>query len=67
MQRTSVTLHVEFYTIEDDKRLRIGIDRIDTTDKHCCTLIKVAGMHIHTDVATQFLSHLLIDGDSLTI
>ena len=67
MQRRSVLLHIELHTIEDDKGLGIGIDGTDTTDEHRSTLLEVAGMHVHADVTTQLLCHLLIDGEAIAI
>ena len=67
MQRQPALLHVELHTVEDDEGLCIGIDRTDTADKHCSALLKVAGMHVHANIATQLLGHLLIDGQSIAV
>jgi hypothetical protein len=60
-------LHIELYTIEDHERLSITIERTDTTDKHGSTLFQVARMHVHTDIATQFLRHLLVDRQAIAV
>ena len=67
MQRLPVPLHVKLHTIHDNERLGIGIDGADTTNEHGSTLIQVAGMHVHVDVATQFLRHLLVNGNTFSI
>ena len=67
MQRATVALHVKLHAVENHQRLGIGTDRIDTTDKHGGTVLKVARVHVHADVATELLGHLLVDGQAVAV
>ena len=67
MQRPTALLHVELHAIEDHEGLGIAVERTDTTDKHGGSLFQVAGMHVHTDVATQFGGHLFIDRQTIAV
>ena len=42
MEGYTALLHIQLHTVDNDKRLGIGIDGADASDEHGCSLLEIA-------------------------
>src|SRR5574344_2160087 len=64
MQGSTCTLHVHFQSVDNNQWLCIGIDGIESSDKETGAHAGSTAVLDSTDIGTQLLSYLLIDGNT---
>ena len=67
MEHGASELLVEDYSIDNDERLRIDVERVDTVHEHHPTDARRAIAVDDAHVCTKPLLHLVLDGDGIGV
>ena len=60
----SVELEVHHHSVEDDKRLRVEVEGVETMNEHGCTLALYARTIDGANVASELLLDIAVDGNA---